>query len=99
MKRALALITAAAMATPAMANSDVVAGLIFGTVLGHVVGQNQHRPVIVHPSPQIIYQPPPVVYQTPPPVVYQTPPPPPVCEHHPVHNGYGQFIGWRTVCR
>ena len=55
MKRALALITAAFVATPALANSDVIAGVIFGTVLGHVI--NQPRQVIVQPQPQIIYAP------------------------------------------
>jgi hypothetical protein len=63
MKRALALITAACMATPALANSDVIAGVIFGTVLGHAM--NQPRQVIVQPQPPVIVQQPVIIQQAP----------------------------------
>lgn len=81
MKRALTLITAAAMATPALAwgprEQGALAG-IFGTlVFQHIqreahAGTVPHHPPVYVPGPVVIHQPPVVVHQ-PPVVVAPTP--------------------------
>jgi hypothetical protein len=73
---------------------DVLLGIILGGFLGNSMAKQQ--PV----QPPIIVQQPPVILQSPQPqIIYQPLPPQPVCHHTPVYNGYGQFFGWRTVCR
>jgi len=67
---------------------DVLLGIILGGVIGNAVAKDQPQPQ----APVVIYQPQPQV-------IYQPLPPQPVCHHTPVYNGYGQFIGWRTICR
>lgn len=64
MKRALALITAACIATPALAWGDREQGALAG-ILGTLIYQHIQRdgygrhpaPVVVQPAPQVIYAP------------------------------------------
>ena len=71
MKRAIALIAAACMASPALASPEAVASFFFGLIIG-----NQTRPVVVQ---QPVYVPGPVIVQSPPVIVHQ----PPVVVHRP----------------
>jgi hypothetical protein len=91
MKRTLALITAACLATSAFAWGDreqgALAGIAATLIFQHIQRDAQAAPppVIYQPQPQIIYAPP--------------PPPRPVCDHYPVFDHYGYHRGWRTICR
>lgn len=71
---------------------DVLLGIIFGGILGNAMAKD-------HPQAPVIIQQPPVVYQPQPQIIYQPLPPQPVCQHMPVYNSYGTFLGWRTYCR
>ena len=95
MKRILTLIALIASLGTAQAAGpeDVLLGIILGGFLGNSMAKQQ--PV----QPPIIVQQPPVILQPQPQIIYQPLPPQPVCHHTPVYNGYGQFFGWRTVCR
>ena len=68
MKRALALITAAAMATPALAWGDREQGAlvgIFGTLIYQHIQQENQRPRVVQQPPVIVQQAPVIVQQAP----------------------------------
>jgi hypothetical protein len=74
MKRTLALITAAAMATPALAwgprEQGALAGIVGTLIFQHVTKDAQAGSV---PNPQPVYVPGPVVVQQPPVIVQQPP--------------------------
>ena len=92
MKRIITSIALVATLGTAQAAGPEEILITFG--IGWLLGQNS-RPQ----APVIVQQQPPVIYQPQPQVIYQPLPPQPVCHHTPVYNGYGQFMGWRTICR
>jgi hypothetical protein len=95
MKRILTSIALVASISTAQAAGpeDVLLGIILGGVLGNAIAKQPVQPPVIvqQPQPQIIYQQPQIIYQ---PL-----PPQPQCYHTPIYNGYGQFFGWRTICR
>lgn len=79
MKRTIALITAACMATPALAWGDreqgALAGIV-GTLIFQQIQRNANAGPVVHPQP--VYVPGPVIVQQPPVVIAQPAPMPQV---------------------
>jgi len=74
MKKALALILAATVATPALAWGDREQGVlqgIVGTLILQQMHRNSHASQVPHPQP--VYVPGPVIVQQPPVVVQQPP--------------------------
>ena len=105
MKQALALITAAAMATPALAwgprEQGALAGVVGTLIIQHIqrdahASSVPHQPVYV-PGPVVVQQPPVIVQ--PPPVVYAPAPQPQVIIQSPgivCPQGLAPFFNQRT---
>ena len=98
MKKTLALIAAACIATPALAWGDREQGALAG-ILGTLIYQHIQRDGFGRQPAPVIVQQPQIIYQPQPQIIYAPPPPPPVCQHLPVRDIHGQFLGWHTHCR